>query len=113
MLLSAASMLACPLLSCTNKCVSTKVAKIAQIESHTLACLSMTEMQAMTQSVYNDVIDAFGTSITIANKFAIRVLGFCNRTKCTIAMFHSRFVAVSRCSILTPAGPTKGQLCEA
>ncbi|OIP49982.1 MAG: hypothetical protein AUK31_05300 [Fibrobacteres bacterium CG2_30_45_31] len=26
---------------------------------------------------------------------------------------QSQFVAVSRCSILTPAGPTKGQLCEA
>ena len=31
----------------------------------------------------------------------------------TIAMCHSRFVAVSRCSILTPAGPTNGQLGEA
>jgi len=52
----------------------------------------------------NDVIDAFGirfgASIMIANEFAI-------------AMCHSRFVAVSRCSILTPAGPTNGQLGEA
>jgi hypothetical protein len=36
-----ASMLAC-----------TKLVKIAQIESRTQACLSMTEMQAMTQSVH-------------------------------------------------------------
>jgi len=48
---SAAGMLACILPSCTNKCESTKVAQIAQIESRTQACLSMTEMQAMTQSV--------------------------------------------------------------
>jgi len=31
----------------------------------------------------------------------------------TMAMYRGQFVAVSRCSILTPAGPTKGQLCEA
>ena len=30
-----------------------------------------------------------------------------------VANGHSQFVAVSRCSILTPAGPIKGQLCEA
>jgi hypothetical protein len=48
---SAAGMFARPLPNCINKCVSTKVAKIAQIESRTQACLSMTEMQAMTQSV--------------------------------------------------------------
>ena len=47
----AAGMLACTLPSCTDKCASTKVATIAQIESRAQACLSMTEMQAMTQSV--------------------------------------------------------------
>jgi hypothetical protein len=82
----------------------------------------------------------FGASIMIANEFAIAMLGLnalrhfeqrllqkpsttaklalpllrlSNRTKFTMAMCHSQFVAVSRCSILTPAGPTKGQLCEA
>jgi hypothetical protein len=98
----------------------------------------------VTQSVHNDVIDAFGirfgASIMIGNAFAIRVLDLnalrhferrllqkpsttvklalallrlSNRTKFTIAMCHSQFVAVSRCSILTPAEPTDGQLGEA
>jgi hypothetical protein len=44
----------------------------------------------VTQSVHNGVIDAF-----------------------SIAIYYSQFVAVSRCSILTPAGLTKGQRCEA
>jgi len=70
----AAGMLACTLPSCTDKCASTKVAKIAQIESRTQACLSMTEMQAMTRSVNTGCIDAFGirfcASIMIANEFA-------------------------------------------
>lgn len=56
---SAAGMLACPLPSCINKCVSTKVAN-------------------------NSVIRHFEQR--------------------TFAMCHSRFVAVSHCSILTPAG---------
>jgi hypothetical protein len=50
----------------------------------------MTEMQAMTQSVHTGCIDAFG-----------------------IAIYHRQFVAVSRCSILTPAGLTRGQRGEA
>jgi uncharacterized protein YqfA (UPF0365 family) len=59
--------------------------EIAQIESHAQACLSMTEMQAMTRSVKtmhsvrNNVIDAS------------QISG----------------------STLTPAGPIQGQLCEA
>ena len=53
-------MLACTLPGCTDKCASTKVATIAQIESRAQACLSMTEMQAMTRSVHTLCMDAFG-----------------------------------------------------
>ncbi|MCK9182180.1 MAG: hypothetical protein M0P13_04785, partial [Fibrobacteraceae bacterium] len=38
----------------------TRSVKIAQIESRTQACLSMTEMQAITRSVNTLCIDAFG-----------------------------------------------------
>jgi hypothetical protein len=37
-------------------------------------------------------------------KLALPLLRFGNRTKFTMAMCHSQFVAVSRCSILTPTG---------
>ena len=37
-------------------------------------------------------------------KLALPLLRLGNRTKFTMAMCHSQFVAVSRCSILTPAG---------
>ena len=85
-------MLAYPLPSCTNKCKSTKVAN-------------------------NDVISYFEQRLlqkpSTAAKLALTLLRLSNRTKFTMAMRHSQFVAVSRCSILTPAGPTKGQLYEA
>jgi len=109
-------------LSMTEMQAMTQSVKIAQIESRAQACLSMTEMQAMTQSVHNGVIDAFGirfgASIAIANAlhhFEQRLLQKPSTTtaKFTMTMCHRQFVAVSRCSILTPAGLTRGQRCEA
>jgi hypothetical protein len=52
----------------------------------------------------------------IVNEFTIAILGLSalrHFEQRTMAMRHSQFVAVSRCSILTPAGLTRGQRGEA
>ncbi len=80
---STAGMLACPLPSCINKCVSTKVANNSVIRHFEQRLLQKPSTTA---------------------KLALPLLRLGNRTKFTMAMCHSQFVAVSRCSILTPAG---------
>ena len=95
----AAGMFACTSQSCSDKCASTKVVKIAQIETRAQACLSMTEMQAMTRSVKTMQGECRTTEL------ALPLLMLDDRTLVHQCEVLPEIVAVSRCSILTPAGP--------
>ena len=72
--------------------------EIAQIESHAQACLSMTEMQAMTQSANNGGIDAFGIRFSAPQVMIANELATCD-------VFYPQVVAVSR----VPSSPLRGR----